>query len=267
VDATTTRSLLDLDPDLTLGLGPSETARARMETQVSIVALAPGPWSPDIAATRRRTSAFLVVDGILVRELVLAGATSSELLGPGDLAATLFSADEFLPTAVRWTVAVPSCVALLDERLGAAVQAWPSISAQMLTRAAQQISRLAVHRAIAHLPRVEDRLLALFWHLAERWGHVAPEGVIVPVALTHTMLGRLVGARRPTISLALKELERQGALTRREDGSWMAALDSLAVLKREEPETPAHPSVALVMTDEQYADSRFNRRRDLPASP
>ena len=68
---------------------------------------------------------------------------------------------------------------------------------------------------------MDRRLKALFWHLAERWGRVSGDGVIVPLALTHRILGQLVGARRPTVSTALSELAERDELTRRPDGSWL----------------------------------------------
>jgi hypothetical protein len=43
----------------------------------------------------------------------------------------------------------------------------------------------------------------------------------VPLALTHRILGQLVGARRPTVSTALAELAERGELIRRPDGSWL----------------------------------------------
>jgi CRP/FNR family transcriptional regulator, cyclic AMP receptor protein len=45
--------------------------------------------------------------------------------------------------------------------------------------------------------------------------------VVVPLALTHRILGQLVGARRPTVSTALSELAERGELVRRPDGSWL----------------------------------------------
>lgn len=131
---------------------------------------------------------------------------------------------------MHWTVAAPTTIALLDERLVVAVRTWPGVSTLFMRRAACQVARAATHRAIAQLPRVETRLLALFWHLAERWGRVSPAGVIVPLTLTHETAGRLVGARRPTVSLALKELARQNAVIRRPDGSWLLNPVSLEVL-------------------------------------
>jgi len=43
----------------------------------------------------------------------------------------------------------------------------------------------------------------------------------VPLALTHRILGQLVGARRPTVSTALGELAERNELNRRADGSWL----------------------------------------------
>jgi DNA-binding transcriptional MocR family regulator len=71
-----------------------------------------------------------------------------------------------------------------------------------------------VQLAICHLPRVEDRLLSLFWLLAESWGRVTSSGTALPLVLTHETLGALIGARRPTVTLALGELAERGAILR-----------------------------------------------------
>jgi Crp-like helix-turn-helix domain len=83
-------------------------------------------------------------------------------------------------------------------------------------------------QAISQLNRVEDRLITLFWHLAERWGRVAANGVALPLALPHRVLGELVGARRPTVSTALAELSRRGEVMRRHDGTWLLTGDAPA---------------------------------------
>jgi hypothetical protein len=46
-------------------------------------------------------------------------------------------------------------------------------------------------------------------------------GITIPMALTHEALGRLIGARRPTITLALKSLAAEDRLTRQKDGTWL----------------------------------------------
>jgi hypothetical protein len=80
-------------------------------------------------------------------------------------------------------------------------------------------------------PRVDVRLLLLFWYLAERWGRVGPDGVSVPISVTHNMLGRLVRAQRPSVTANLRRLARRGMLTRRENGVWMLHGNPAAQLK------------------------------------
>jgi hypothetical protein len=126
-----------------------------------------------------------------------------------------------LEHAVRWNVLSRSRVALLDRRLGAELARYPEVSAAILDRVNERALRLALTQAISQLNRVDRRLLALFWHLAERWGRMTGEGVALPMTLSHRMLGQLVGARRPTVSTALGDLVRQGELARRDDGTWL----------------------------------------------
>jgi len=64
---------------------------------------------------------------------------------------------------------------------------------------------------------------ATLWVVAAigRWGRVTPDGVVVPLELTHAALARVLGAARPTVTLAIRELERAGCLARRADGRWL----------------------------------------------
>ena len=98
---------------------------------------------------------------------------------------------------------------------------YPGLAATLLDRLSERSLRLATAQAISQLTGVDRRLQALFWHPGERWGRVSGDGVIVPLALTHRILGQLVGARRPTVSSALSELAARGELVRRPDGSWL----------------------------------------------
>jgi hypothetical protein len=76
-------------------------------------------------------------------------------------------------------------------------------------------------QAIGHLTRVDDRLLALLWCLAERWGRVVPGGVLVNLRLPHRTLAGMVGARRPSVTTALGQLIARGDIERRPDGGWI----------------------------------------------
>jgi hypothetical protein len=79
--------------------------------------------------------------------------------------------------------------------------------------------RASFTQNLAQLTRVHDRVLVLLWHLAERFGRVTPDGVVVPLRLTHRMIARLVGARRPSVTTAIAALERTGTIERRGDGA------------------------------------------------
>ena len=97
---------------------------------------------------------------------------------------------------------------MLDRRFAAEVSQYPEVTAALFDRLSERSLRLATTQAISQLTRVDRRLKALFWHLAERWGRVGGEGVVIPLALTHRILGQLVGARRPTVSTALSRARR-----------------------------------------------------------
>ena len=65
-------------------------------------------------------------------------------------------------------------------------------------------------------------------HLADRWGRVTPEGIVLELQLTHRVISELTGPRRPSVSLSLGDLERAGELRRLSKGSWLLANPALA---------------------------------------
>jgi CRP-like cAMP-binding protein len=77
---------------------------------------------------------------------------------------------------------------------------------------------LNVQRAATCHPRADVRVDLLFWHLAERWGRVEPDGILLPLPLTHRLIGKLVGVERPSVSHALARLARSGLVSRGERG-------------------------------------------------
>ena len=119
---------------------------------------------------------------------------------------------------------------------------WPRLAAQFFTQAMRQLDRAGEHKAISQLTRVEDRLLALFWYLADRWGRVRADGVAIDLPLTHETIGWLIGARRPTVSLGLRELATQDLLRREQDGRWLLAAESLQRVNNEHREDGRYPS-------------------------
>lgn len=222
-DGTVVR-LLDVRPELGQGLDARDVAPAQHHVVARTVDLRPGRWIPPALPSGRADHlALLVVDGILARTVTLAGRTAIELVGDEDLLrpwddqaeATSVSAD------VAWTVLRAARLAVLDESFAARIAPWPSISAALLARTVWRSRWLARHLAILDQPRLDLRLLLLFWELADRWGTVAPAGVSVPVPLTHQTLGRIIRAQRPSVTAALRQLRDRGFLSREPDGTWV----------------------------------------------
>ena len=92
---------------------------------------------------------------------------------------------------------------------------------ELFNRGTRRAHALAVSLAIAYHQRVDDRLMLTLWHLAERWGRVRSEGIVVPLPLSHQRLADLIGAHRPSVTTALGKLAREGSLSRRENGDWV----------------------------------------------
>ena len=115
----------------------------------------------------------------------------------------------------------PARLAVLDPTFARALGQWPSAMAAVLRGASNRAHSLAITLAVSNLRRVDVRLLMLLWYLAERWGRVTPDGVIVPLRLTHETLARLVGAQRPSVTTAIRQLEVEGRLRRTPDRLWL----------------------------------------------
>jgi CRP/FNR family cyclic AMP-dependent transcriptional regulator len=216
--------LLEADPDLGALLADSRRADAERDLVVRTHRLGVGPWDVTrLSGASADHVGLLILDGVLARELVVADHVSAELLGPGDLVRPWQGStrSSLLPVDALWSVLSTLTVAVLDRRFAVEAARYPELTAALFDRLSERSVRLATTQAISQLTRVDRRLKALFWHLAERWGRVTGDGVVVPLALTHRILGQLVGARRPTVSTALSELAERHELTRRPDGSWL----------------------------------------------
>jgi CRP/FNR family transcriptional regulator, cyclic AMP receptor protein len=237
-------SLLDVDPDLGAGIPPDEWSTARRATAGRLIHLGEGPTDLcERLAERDDVSGCLIVDGILVREVSLGARAVPELLGVGDLLPPHVSLDQPLPCRVATSVIAPTRVLVLGPGFARAAGRWPVLLAAVERRRAAQTDRLAVLGALTQLPRVELRLLTLLWHLSSVWGRVSAEGVVVPFALTHEMLGRFVGAQRPTVTLAARQLEDDGLVGRGDDGTWVLYHGSEETLARNLGPAPAGPSI------------------------
>jgi CRP-like cAMP-binding protein len=168
---------------------------------------------------------FLVLSGVVTLELSVLGRSCVRLIAPRDLILLDGLPTQALPMDWGWSARVPTVVTVFDDRLLVIGQRWPRLLSAVLERAAHQTRQTLLQQAISQLPRVEDRLRALFWVIAERQGVVRSDGVFVPLEITHEVIAQMIGGRRPTVSLGLTRLAEQG-LMRATDGGWLLHPDS-----------------------------------------
>jgi CRP/FNR family transcriptional regulator, cyclic AMP receptor protein len=224
-------AIADLHPELVAGIpeGRQEHARERLLTNVE--RLGAGPWTPAIG---RGGIGLLIVDGLLMRDVVLGDTVATEIVGRGDILrpSEHDGTGAPVPFDVEWRVMQPTTLALLDRAFTIELAQWPEAVEAVVGAAVRRSQSLALHLAVCHLRRVHTRLLVFLWHMADRWGKVSPEGVHVPLKLSHRALGHLVGAQRPSVTTALRQLTAEGLVSRAPDGTWM--------LHGDPPETLAH---------------------------
>jgi CRP/FNR family cyclic AMP-dependent transcriptional regulator len=211
-------SLLEVEPGLADALDDHQRdAAARFWLPVAMA-----EENEDICALLQQSRSFgaLVLDGMVLHALQLDDRVTLRLLGPGAVlpvtnatsSVPLGSASLLVPDRVR--------LVLLGKEFLLAGHRWPWLMARLHARTVERIEVLSTQLAISHLPRVEDRVMALMWLLADSWGRVTSAGVRLPLSLSHEMLGGLIGARRSTVTLALSKLVEHSLLMKQEDG-WL----------------------------------------------
>jgi CRP/FNR family transcriptional regulator, cyclic AMP receptor protein len=217
-------AILDWDPDLAEDLPEHQLALARRQVLADVVSYPAGPWEvgpDDFEGTA--SLGLLVVEGLMAREVTVGDYTCAELLGPGDLIQPWLriGQEQSVATEVDWDVVTPVTLALLDRRFCERAGHWPEVQAAVARRLMQRTHWLAFHLAVCGLRRVDDRLLSVLWHFADRWGTVTPDGVRLDVRLTHELLAAVTGARRPSVSTALRRLADEGKVRSLPRSRWL----------------------------------------------
>jgi CRP/FNR family transcriptional regulator, cyclic AMP receptor protein len=215
--------LLREDPDLADAVPAQARPRAVVDCVAPTQSLSRGAWAAQGAREAIGSGIGLfVLNGLLLRRVGVDGRYGAELLGEGDLLRP-WQGEDAAPTLARttgWRVLQPTRLALLDEEATHSLAGYPELIGRFVARALERSRNLSVNMAIIHQARVNIRLHMLFWHLADRWGRVGSEGVILPLHLTHSVLADLVAARRPTVTTSLNELTRQELISPRPNG-WL----------------------------------------------
>lgn len=213
------RSILDFDPDLGECIDRPQWPLARAAFVAELLSVRAGAWT---AAASPDSIGFLIVDGVVCREVSLVDRRSLELLGSGDVVqAPSESGWPQLGDGTALTAITDSLAFELGPSFIRAAARWPGVLAAIIRRIDAQRERLAVQGLTAHVPRAEHRLLLVLWHLAARMGRVTGQGTVIPLQLSHDLIGQLIAARRSTATLAISRLEEDGLLARRRDGAWV----------------------------------------------
>jgi CRP/FNR family cyclic AMP-dependent transcriptional regulator len=217
----THRALLRADPELENAIPAADREHALRTLRVQVCRLTAGPIDFAKLDLPSSTFALLITRGAITDDVLVGERVMTQLLIGGDV----LLIDRPSPTAPassrRLGVIDDAHIAVLDQRFMLGAARWPGLMQTVMTRLADQQHRLAVHGAICQLPRVEERITAIFCHLASRTGTVTPDGVLLREPLAHRQIADLIGARRPTVSLALTFLQDHDIVRRRDDGRWL----------------------------------------------
>ena len=211
------------DRELAQSVGEERRLLAERACVAGAVVLQRGRWSA-AQYTPEASAGFglLVLKGLISGRVGRRGGYGAELLGPGDLLRPLQrpTAGASVPFDSNWTVIHPARVAVLGPQFVERAGPYPELASVLIGRALLRTRRLAVIMAIVHYPRVDTRVHMLFWHLVARWGHITPDGTVLPLPITHALLAEMIGSRRPTVTKALAQLADQGLVTQLRSG-WL----------------------------------------------
>jgi CRP/FNR family transcriptional regulator, cyclic AMP receptor protein len=212
--------VLRFDPDLGAGLAEPRLSRAQQVCLARAVDVPRGSWEVSELAPDEMGFGLLVLSGILCRRVVQGECYGAELIGPGDLLRPWDTIGDWssIPSESSWLALEPARLALLDRGFVHRASPYPELSVQLLRRGLLRSRYLATLAAVISQRRIETRLTMLFWHLADRFGHIRGEWIEIPVPLTHSVLAELVAARRPSVTTALSQLHARDVLHRERRG-------------------------------------------------
>ena len=198
------------DANLAEAVPIADRRRAAQECIATAVRVPRGRWTGEGVNAMPDGIGLLVLRGMLIRRVGFIESHAAELLGEGDLLRPWQGEDAppALPHTSAWRIMQPARIALLDARVAHRFARYPELTGRLVARTLERSRNLAINMAIVQHARVHIRLHMLFWHLSNRWGYVRPDGVVLPLRLTHTVLAELAAARRPSVSKALAQLAR-----------------------------------------------------------
>lgn len=181
-------ALVDVEPALGRLVGVRAAARIGHDPALPVLDVGAGPWAPG----RPPAALALAVLQGLVR-------TADRLFGPGDRFAPWIGTE-------RWTACTDVRVAVLGTELVTMLRAWPALARRLADRRGPA---LVLHA----MPEGDDeQLLNLLWRIAQQWGTVAGEEIVMPAVLDAGVLTTLSGGSPTGVVAALGRLAADGPL-------------------------------------------------------
>jgi CRP/FNR family transcriptional regulator, cyclic AMP receptor protein len=198
--------VLEVDPELGAAIPPDEFAEALRASRAPVRAARVGEFEfdplPDLASL-----GALILEGMIVVRIEFGGSAHLEVLGAEDVVNPWhLEASPTLAEHVTVYVVKSGYVALLDRDFALRMARWPEVSAALVRRLVVRARRMILRASILSRPRVDERIALMFWLLGDQFGNVTPEGLLVRLPFTHNQLGEIVGAKRSTVTLAIRQL-------------------------------------------------------------
>ncbi|MGH2883807.1 MAG: hypothetical protein ACRDPA_14115, partial [Solirubrobacteraceae bacterium] len=139
-------SIVDADPDLADLLDEPELSRARRQALTGKRRLSSGDWDVSRAIEPdKHHRGFLIIDGLLTRDVTVLGRDCVELLGAGDVLRPWSWDDEgsHVHAEVGWAVLEPTRLAVLDHGLVERMKPWPELGVELFARGTRRAHHLA----------------------------------------------------------------------------------------------------------------------------
>jgi CRP/FNR family transcriptional regulator, cyclic AMP receptor protein len=213
--------VLEALPDLIDAIPPDRVDQARMALRARSILVRKGRWeAPQDARFVEGGIGFLVLSGALVRCVTAAHRTGGELLGPGDVLVPGYDGEE-PPFGGYWRAISDVRLAVLDARFTRAAAHVPETLPALISSVTRRTGAVSRQLVIVQSQAVEQRILVTLRYLAERWGVMTRDGLVLPGFLSHGTLSLLLGARRPSVTSAMVRLQSRGVVERRTDGRWV----------------------------------------------
>ena len=119
------------------------------------------------------------------------------------------------PTSAEALIGLGSgTIRMVDTRTVVELVAIQGVAPRLIERLSAVIHDRQESLRLATTNPLLERLRAKLLQLARSHGRVRPDGIRIALPLTHELLAHTVGSSRETVSLAMRELDREGFVNR-----------------------------------------------------